>query len=180
MSFSTQIKLLIALIAAVGLWQIVYGLDVWASMYGVSRGLLERGELYRIAIGPLGHISFVHFWFNVLLLHYIAKHYQTGQTSLIVQFYCVLILSIIIGAVSYSLFGGEKFSVGISGGIFGLIGFSILRFDGEFKENLKNCLILTLMLGCVLPDYVDNITHITGLITGYLIGKILNRQRVVK
>lgn len=141
-------------------------------MEGVS-----RGEYYRMITGPFGHGSFVHFWLNLCILHFISTRFESEPPLLKFCFYLVFFLSLLGGSISYAIFGGEKMSVGISGGLCGLMGYCLVVFSGDFRKSLKNCLIFTLVLGVFFPDYIDNITHLTGLFVGYLCGKLFIKNK---
>jgi hypothetical protein len=174
MSFLRQIQLWIGIIFAVGCWQIFYGHQAWVNHFGVSANTFRDAEYFRLLFGPLGHDTFVHFWLNILVFHYVAvKFEENASVYSKYLFHIVFVLSMFLGATCYSLFGGEKFSVGISGGILGLVGFLLVASNEDLKNDLKNFLILTFMLGSIFPNYIDNITHVAGLVFGFGCAKVL-------
>lgn len=147
--------------------------------------IVNQGEWYRLFTPMFLHAGIIHFVFNMLALWFIG--YAVEQNH---GFFNVAILFIVPatgGTIISALFLPEYISVGASGGIFGLIGGCIadiianwnLIFSKELNrgESFKHAkalmwLMLDILLNVVigLTPFVDNFTHLGGMIYGLLCG----------
>lgn len=147
--------------------------------------IVNEGEWYRLFTPMFLHAGIIHFVFNMLALWFIG--YAVEQNH---GFFNVAILFIVPatgGTIISALFLPEYISVGASGGIFGLIGgcvadiianwnliFSKELNQGEGFKHVKVLiwLMVDILLNVVigLTPFVDNFTHLGGMIYGLLCG----------
>jgi membrane associated rhomboid family serine protease len=126
-----------------------------------------------------GHVF--HLLCNVTALLWLGRLVEAlGHRSLLAT---VLFLSILSGSAFSCLLYPSTPSVGISGGLMGLIGFLIilgLRRRGslprDFVRSLLRSTLLVALFGLIASDMIDNGAHLGGLLAGLLLGHVLLRQ----
>lgn len=129
------------------------------------------------------HSGILHIVFNMLTLYYIGGELEKilGSTKTAL----IYILSIIGGTsltVIYSLLtltGMNTFTLGASGGIFGIFGaiFVIQKRQGISTTPMIILIIINLSMGFLVPN-IAIMGHLGGLIFGTLTTYILTRQKV--
>lgn len=141
---------------------------------------LRAGEWWRLLTVALLHGSIIHLGMNMLALYYLGPTIENWQGSwrLLIAF----TTSVIIGSLASYFWHTNVFSVGASGGIFGLLGFLVailLRYYRNFPPHirksltsyLRSILIMNILIS-FLPQ-IDFAAHIGGLIGGFVIGLII-------
>lgn len=142
---------------------------------------VRAGEWWRLLTVGLLHGSIIHLGMNMLALYYLGPPIENWQGSwrLLVAF----IGSVFIGSLASYVWNSDVFSVGASGGIFGLLGFLcaiLLRYYKEFppqtRESLMKYLRSMLLINLVISflPQIDFAAHIGGLIGGFVIGMIIS------
>jgi len=132
------------------------------------------------------HAGMIHYCLNMLALWFIgsAVEHCHGTRASIVLF----VAPAIGGTILSAIFLPNYISVGASGGIFGLVGacvadivlnWGLLFNDFVNGGNNKNghvivlvVLVLDIVVNCLvgLTPFVDNFTHLGGMIFGFLCG----------
>ncbi len=139
-------------------------------VYGPS---IRAGEYYRLITGTFLHANIFHLLFNCYALFVLGSQIESylGKTKYIIVYF----FSAILGSLFSMTFGGDYFSVGASGAIFGLMG-SLVYFGYYYRVYLGNVvksqiiplILINLGIG-FLSSGIDNSAHIGGLLGGALI-----------
>lgn len=150
--------------------------------------IVQENEWFRIFSPMVLHAGIIHFILNMIALWFIGYAVEMNH-----GFFAIAILFIVPaigGTLLSALFLPEYISVGASGGIFGLIGGCIadivtnwnLLFSKEVNtsnhgQRFRNFkvlvwLLLDILLNVLigLTPFVDNFTHLGGMIYGFLCG----------
>jgi membrane associated rhomboid family serine protease len=148
---------------------------------GLVKDAVWHGELWRLLTGPLLHGNFIHLYFNVLALFVLGSVVEALAGWALSA---VILLLSILGGSLFSLLLLPATSVGISGGLMGLIGFlTILGFFHRqhlppgFLRSMLVSIALIAALGIVAFSYIDNAAHLGGLVVGTILGLIFTRRR---
>ncbi|KAL7502917.1 hypothetical protein ACHAXN_000788 [Cyclotella atomus] len=150
--------------------------------------IVNRGEWYRLFSPMVLHAGLIHYFLNMMALLFIGKAVEQchGFTAAAIIF----IIPAVGGTIMSAIFLPEYISVGASGGIFGLIGACIadicinwsLLFSKHVNSNDKGTrfrhikvllwLLFDIVINCLvgLTPFVDNFTHLGGMIYGFLCG----------
>jgi membrane associated rhomboid family serine protease len=149
--------------------------------------IVNEGQWYRLFSPMVLHAGIIHFVLNMLALWFIGYAVEMSHGFLTAAI--LFIIPAIGGTIMSALFLPEYISVGASGGIFGLIGGCIadivtnwnLLFSKEVNHsegsrfrNVKVLiwLLLDILLNILigLTPFVDNFTHLGGMVYGFLCG----------
>lgn len=150
--------------------------------------IVNQGEWYRLFSPMVLHAGLIHYFLNMTALWFIGKAVEQchGFAAAAILF----IIPAVGGTILSAIFLPEYISVGASGGIFGLIGACIadicinwsLLFgkhvnasdEGVRFRHLKVLLwlLFDIVINCLigLTPYVDNFTHLGGMVYGFLCG----------
>ena len=156
--------------------------EILYQMGAIVPDMLARGQYWRIIAAMFLHADFVHFLANSWALFQLGTLFEGMFGSK--RFALVYFASGIIASIASSLFT-RGLSVGASGAIFGILGafiFSIRRSPQwrhePWTKNLVGQLIFWAIVNLALGfsvEYIDNVAHIAGLITGLALGFIPHR-----
>ena len=146
-------------------------------LFGANfRGLVQAGEVWRLATSMFLHIGLIHLVVNMYSLLIIGKQLESflGKWKFLIVYLGSGILGSLLSVVVHS-----SISAGASGAIFGLLG-SLLYFGYHYRLYLGTVLktqvipiiIINLLIGFMVPG-IDNFAHIGGLVGGYLLTMIL-------
>jgi len=150
--------------------------------------IVKENQWFRIFSPMVLHAGIIHFVLNMIALWFIGYAVEMNH-----GFFAIAILFIVPaigGTLLSALFLPEYISVGASGGIFGLIGGCIadivtnwnLLFSKEVNtsnhgQRFRNFKVLVWLLLDIflnvligLTPFVDNFTHLGGMIYGFLCG----------
>lgn len=144
-------------------------------------GILERGEVYRLLSYGFLHLDFTHLLFNMLFLAYAGYHLERvlGWKNLL----CLYLGTVLVGGL-FSMSGGpDNFSLGASGGGFGLLGAAIVfgvkhrdaipvRERRYFGFAIAPYPVLSMLMS-LSNEGVDNWCHLGGLLSGLVLGAVL-------
>mmetsp|Transcript_17519 Transcript_17519/g.26526 ORF Transcript_17519/g.26526 Transcript_17519/m.26526 type:complete len:508 (+) Transcript_17519:69-1592(+) len=149
--------------------------------------IVIEGEWWRIFTPMFLHAGIIHYGLNMMALWFVGAAIEKSHG--VVNTAIAFIIAGIGGTVLSALFLPQYISVGASGGIFGFIGMCIsdicvnwnLLFIKENEEDSGNrCrhfmvilwLLFDIIINCVigLTPFIDNFTHLGGLIYGFLCG----------
>lgn len=145
-------------------------------------------QWYRLFTPMLLHAGLIHFFFNMFALWLIGSALERSHGFFATA--GLFVIPAIGGTIMSAISLPEYISVGASGGIFGLIGACIadilsnwnLLFSTELNESDQGTrlrhmkvllwLIFDIVINCLigLTPFVDNFTHLGGMLLGFLIG----------
>lgn len=149
----------------------------------IARGLLERGEWWRLVTAIFLHGGFFHLLYNAWAMLQFGSLLETlyGAPALLMTF----LVSGVLASAASSLFLDAQYGVGASGAIFGIVG-ALVAVMGKIRTrraNVARVLQLQLALwalltiaGGFLSVAIDNVAHIAGFVAGLLIGALLRRR----
>ncbi len=141
---------------------------------------IREGQLWRLLTAGLVHGSWLHLAMNGMVLNDIGRLVESLFGS---RRFLVLLWASVLGGSLVSFANNPQPSVGISGGLFGLVGAMLalgLRHRRRLTPPVKRILIrapvevivLNLALGLALP-IIDNSAHLGGLLTGFALAFVL-------
>jgi membrane associated rhomboid family serine protease len=149
--------------------------------------IVNKGEWYRLFSPMVLHAGFIHYFLNMAALWFVGSAIEKSHG--IVNAAIAFFLAAVGGNILSALFLPQYISVGASGGIFGFIGMCvsdiclnwslIFMKDGLDEGNSRFrhgmvvlWLILDIVINCVigLTPFIDNFTHLGGLMYGFLCG----------
>lgn len=141
--------------------------------------LIVQGEWWRLLSSIFLHIGIVHLLFNEYALWAFGREIERLFGS--VRFTLIYLLAGLFGSTaSFAL--SPAISAGASGAIFGMIGAQVAFFFrnrarfGEMGRRQLTSLLgvigVNLFLGVTIPG-IDNLAHLGGLVTGFLLGLVL-------
>lgn len=158
-----------------------FGIEIATNSVGDDAALLKlgalpdngqlHGEFWRVATYSFLHFDWLHLLLNIGLLFWIGriveKQIGVGQAALI-YFFSVLTSAIVILVVHY-LHPKIGATVGASGGVFGLLGASlIIAYRRNDNRRLQMWLLIVLIAGFAisfLPD-ISMAGHVGGILDG--------------
>lgn len=157
--------------------------------FGATFGLaiLFQGEWWRFLTAMFLHANFAHILFNGYALYILGQDMERlyGHGRYVALYFLTGLFG---GLASFLMRGPEEFSVGASGAIFGILGMNLAFFAfyrnklGKFgRERLNRTLQLVginLVIGFLIVS-VNNLAHIGGLVSGFLLGFLLVPQYTV-
>jgi rhomboid protease GluP len=140
----------------------------------LDKEAVRSGEIWRLLTGALLHGGGLHLVSNMIILRWVGREVEVSAHRSFVPL--VLFVSMLAGSVS-SYFLLPETSVGISGGVLGLIGF-LFVFRWKARQLLPRGLALRFIFwivwfmvdGLLSQGIVDNAAHVGGLLAGMLIG----------
>jgi len=149
--------------------------------------IIIQGEWWRLFTPMFLHAGIIHYFLNMLALWFVGSAIE--QSHGFVNAAIAFIIAGVGGTVLSALFLPQYISVGASGGIFGFIGMCIsdicvnwnLLFIKDNEEGGGNqfrhvmvilWLVVDIIVNCLigLTPFVDNFTHLGGLVYGFLCG----------
>jgi rhomboid protease GluP len=137
--------------------------------------LVDRQQPWRLVTAIFLHASILHILFNMWVLMDIGPQIEELYGS--ARFLFIYVVSGIGGYVLSSFFG--HFSVGGSGGLLGFIGVLLAVTTGRrsvgmqmLRNQMLRWLVYIVIWGFLFPG-VDNMAHLGGFVTGFVLGKIL-------
>ena len=162
------------------------GLGALLNLGGINGAILQRMgaslplginliQPWRFVTAVFLHASILHIGFNMWVLMDIGPQIEELYGS--GRYLFVYVVTGIGGYVLSSLFG--HFSIGGSGALLGLIGVLLAITTGRksagmqmLRNQIIRWLIYIAVWGFLFPG-VDNMAHLGGLATGFLLGKIM-------
>ncbi|MEZ3487773.1 MAG: rhomboid family intramembrane serine protease [Lachnospiraceae bacterium] len=145
----------------------------------------EQGEYYRLFTSMFLHFGFEHLMNNMVVLVLIGWNLEleTGKVKYLIIYLVSGLGGNILSAWWEILTADYAISAGASGAVFGLIGallYAAIRNHGRIGEvsgrGIAFMILVSLYYGFTSSG-VDNMAHIGGLVTGFLLGILLYRKR---
>lgn len=164
--------------------QFVAGLPASIMAAGLIKPLVADGEWWRLLTACFLHGNLIHLMANVAALQTFGRLVET-RTS-----WTHLLVVYLIAGVTGSLMSQWLLvapSIGASGAVLGLVGFSYVmgyRDTADYQRNLVwdagKALVLTGLLGVALYRSIDNAAHAGGTVAGFVVAMRLVRDTTVK
>ena len=152
-----------------------YGEDM-ISKYGLIPLQVRRGQYYRILTAAFLHASMQHLLMNMIALYNLGSFLEPRMGSL--RFLLLLFIAILGSGALITLHEKkDSYTVGLSGGIFGLLGAYIvlLYARGYFAyDSVRYSILRTLVINLIisLMPHVSLLGHTGGLLSGLLMGML--------
>ncbi len=137
---------------------------------------IREGQVWRLLTAGLVHGNWIHLAMNMMVLNDVGRLVESifGGPKLL-----VLLWASVLGGSIASFLTTPNPSVGISGGLFGLVGAMLaigLRHRRRLPPPVRRMLVrgpievivLNLALGFAVR-FIDNSAHLGGLVTGFLL-----------
>ena len=182
---------LIAVIEPLTFTKIIISNQGYVSIADLNQTYFEDNQWWRTITPIFIHFSFAHLAFNCLWIYILGEKIENIDGSLI--FIVLVIFSAIFSNSLQYFWSGSSLFGGLSGVIYGLIGFCmIVETDSDYERyklppGLYMFMIIWLILGFigVLDLFgfgsVANFAHLGGLISGVIFAMIylnlINRKR---
>lgn len=173
--------LISAVMIGIGAIQLIKSGGFDWSHHAVETVALTKGggdPFWRYMTGPLAHGNLIHWVMNFGALRYLAKRMEVlvGWQHML----WVLAFSAYAGAVATVNFMPSIPSVGISGGLLGILGF-LIGFETRHKNlvpksprrRLALALVSVTVLGILGFQFIDNAAHAGGLLAGIFYGVVV-------
>lgn len=148
--------------------------------------ILERGEYFRFVTSMFMHFDISHIANNMLILFLLGDNVERAYGSVkyaLVYLFSGIGAGVISWYIRYMLLHEIYVGAGASGAIFGIIGallYAVLRNRGRLEDMSSNKLLLMLGLSFyhgISNGGVDNIAHIAGFISGFVISILLYKKK---
>ncbi len=148
---------------------------------------IREGQLWRLLTVGLVHGSWLHLAMNGMVLNDVGRLVESLFGA---RRFLVLLWTSVLGGSLLSFANNPHPSVGISGGLFGLVG-AMLALGLRHRRNLTppvkrillrapiEVIVLNLALGLALP-IIDNSAHLGGLLTGFALALVLPARPEVR
>lgn len=151
-------------------------------MGALSPAAVADGEVWRLLSCTLLHGGVMHFAFNTYVLIALGVFLERviGAPRLVVLY----VVAALVGSVGSTLFLGERFSVGASGAVWGLLGaHAVLAFRGSglvpdaILPGVRRAAMINLGLNVAnsFQPHVDMAAHFAGGLAGAVVFVALRR-----
>lgn len=179
---------LLAAILFVFVLQILAGVNrdpqVIVQMGAIMRGVIQRGDYWRLGAAMFLHGGFMHLFLNMWALWQIGGIFETlfGSTRFLLTYF---VSGLVASLVSSIFIPPNTPGVGASGAIFGILGALILslrrsplwsrkEWSGALARQLAIWAGINIVIGFTIPG-IDNAAHLGGFATGLLLGLFPHR-----
>ena len=142
---------------------------------------IQKGEVWRLITPIFLHFGAMHIIFNCLVTYQFAGQIETRWTTLRLGL-LVIVLALVSNLCSALLpdwLGGNSLlGGGMSGVLYGLFGYLWMKSldpqSGVYVSDATKAILLIFLVLCMTPvmafAHIDNTAHVTGLITGIVLG----------
>lgn len=146
---------------------------------------LQQGEYYRLFTAIFLHFGFSHLVNNMLMLAVMGWQLEmtAGKLRFLIIYFGAGLEGNIFSAIADIKTGSYAVSAGASGAIFGIIGALLYiaicnhgRIGSLSGQGILIMIALTLYYGFTSTG-VDNVAHIAGLATGFILAVLLCRKK---
>lgn len=147
--------------------------------------MLEMKEYYRLVSSMFLHFGFEHLMNNMLLLAVIGWNLELeiGKAKFLIIYFVSGLCGNVLSALLDVQTGDYAVSAGASGAIFGIIGallYVAIRNRGRIGEISGKGLLFMIGLSLYFgftSEGVDNLAHIGGVLSGFLLAVLLYWKR---
>jgi rhomboid protease GluP len=145
--------------------------------------LVAAGQWWRLLTCIFVHIGLIHILFNLFALLSVSNFLEEELGP--ARYLSVFLLTGLGGSLATDLLHFRVISAGASGAIFGLIGFSIIYFrrqGGARGRDIQGFMVRWAIYAFVfgLIFGADNYAHGGGLVTGLILGALMETREDVK
>lgn len=141
-------------------------------LYGVG---VAEGEWYRLLTGGFLHASLLHIGFNMFALYFLGRMLEPSIGTLrFVFLYAAALFGGAFGALLLS--GPDTFTIGASGGIFGLFGAAFVIARGRGFDAVAGTIGVVLLINLALSFGTPRISlggHLGGLVAGVVCALVI-------
>jgi membrane associated rhomboid family serine protease len=140
----------------------------------VSRSEVADGEVWRLVTAGFLHGGLLHLAFNMFALYVLGGLLEPAIGRL--RFALIYFVSLLAGSFGALLLQPTGFTVGASGGVFGLMGAAIVVMRNRGMNPMENGLAVWLGLNLLITFAIPGISiggHIGGLVGGTLAALVL-------
>ena len=134
------------------------------------------GEFFRLLMSGFLHGSILHLIVNMIALYSLGNTMEVEMGSL--KFAATLFLSVIVGSLTSLMFSANGISVGISGGLYGLLGMLIANAirNGSWRDpQLMRLILINLMINFM--GGIDVMAHFGGFACGFIMFYAFNQSK---
>lgn len=150
---------------------------VWGAYYKSFVTVL--GQWWRFLTSGFVHASVMHIFFNMFALFDLARITTAGYGTL--KGAIIMFVSVIFGNLAVFAGDGNTVAVGLSGGLYGLLGASIIYYwqNDYFKtREIRRGVFSTLITNAIISfmPSISWLSHLGGLIAGLVLGVLLSKK----
>lgn len=143
---------------------------------------LEMSQFWRFFSAPLLHFGILHLVFNAAFIYLLGRSVEQREGA--VTLLALVAITSMVALVSEYAVQGPQIIGGLSGGVYGLAGYCLLRTAPNNQRlyalppGLMFMLLLNLALGflgvldALLGAAVANYAHLGGLLSGLLLARL--------
>lgn len=147
--------------------------------------MMEGNEYYRLFTSMFLHFGMDHLANNMVMLAAIGWNleYEIGKIKFLIIYLASGLAGNLLSAFGDVIIGEYAVSAGASGAVFGIIGallYVVIRNRGRIGTISGRGLVLMIILSLYYgftSSGVDNLAHIGGLVTGFILGVLLYWKR---
>ncbi len=167
--------------------QVLMALNVAVYVYGMGGGLGTRdqviidgavagppvaaGEWYRLVTSGFLHAGLIHIAFNMFILFRLGELLEPALGR--VRFTVLYFVSMLSGSLGVIALQPDRFAVGASGAVFGLMGATFVVMKARGIDPMASGIGPTIMLNLIITFTIPGISiggHVGGLIGGAAVG----------
>ncbi len=149
--------------------------------FGANLGpLVATGDLWRLVASIFLHWNLLHLGLNAYALYFLGRNLEAFYGAW--AFLVIFILAGVGGSTASAVFDG-RISAGASGGVFGLLGASLVfawKYRGLLPPRVTRIMgtallpwvILNLGIGALIPA-IDHAAHLGGLVCGAVLAALV-------
>lgn len=125
-------------------------------------------EIYRLLTSAFLHGNIFHLMMNMLALYNMGRFMEPEMGSL--KFGAILYVSVIMGSLTSLMFGTNSICIGISGGLYGLLGvYLVIAYKNNRLKDPATLQTIVLNLLINFMGGVDIYAHLGGLVSGIIL-----------
>jgi len=135
---------------------------------------IADGELWRIVTGGFLHANLLHLFMNMFVLYFLGTLMEPAIGRL--RFGLIYAVSLLGGSCGALLLDPDRYTVGASGAVFGLMGAAFLVMRARGIDPMQSGLGVTLLLNVGITFLIPGISkggHIGGLVAGALVAYLM-------
>ncbi|HWC27869.1 MAG TPA: rhomboid family intramembrane serine protease [Solirubrobacteraceae bacterium] len=132
------------------------------------------GEWWRIVTAGFLHAGLLHLAFNMYFLYFLGTLMEPVIGKL--RFGIIYFVSLFGGSFGALLLTPDRFTVGASGAVFGLMGAAIIAMRVRGIDPMQSGLGMTLLLNLGITFLIPGISiggHLGGLVAGGIVGVLM-------